>query len=56
MEEEHAKEYERYLKSKFSLSSYASEISEILDVEPDVSRFYAELVPLTITPEDFWAR
>jgi len=56
MEEHHAKEFERYLKSKFSLSTYATEISEILDVEPDVSRYYAELVPITITPEEFWAR
>jgi len=41
---------------KFSLSTVAPEISTILDVESDVSRFYAELVPLSIKPEEFWAR
>lgn len=27
-----------------------------MDEEPEVSRFYAELVPLQIPPEEFWAR
>ena len=40
----------------FSLSVYATEIGEILDQEVDVSRYYAELVPLQITPNEFWAR
>lgn len=40
----------------FSLSSNASEIANILDVEPDVSRYYAELVPAQLNPEEFWGR
>ena len=40
----------------FSLSTYAKEIANILDVELDVSRFYAELVPIAIKPEEFWSR
>jgi len=55
IEEVHAKEFEKYLRS-FSLSSQAAEIASILDEEPDVARFYAELVPVTITPVVFWAR
>jgi hypothetical protein len=34
----------------------AKEISEVLDEEAEVSRFYAELVPAVISPEEFWAR
>lgn len=50
-----AKEFEKY-KKKFSLSSYAKEIAQVLDEETEVSRFYAELVPIEISPEEFWAR
>lgn len=28
----------------------------MLDQEPEVSRFYAELVPVKLTPEEFWSR
>ena len=55
IEEENKRDYEKFLKT-FSLSTYATEISEILDQEVDVSRYYAELVPLQITPNEFWAR
>lgn len=40
----------------FSLSTYAAEIAQLLDDEPDVARYYAELVPVQISPEQFWAR
>lgn len=50
------KEFDKFLKNKFSLSSHAKDIVDILDIEPDVSRFYAELVPISISPEEFWAR
>ena len=40
----------------FSLSSNATDIANILDVEPDVSRYYAELVPTQGRPEEFWGR
>jgi BSD domain len=38
------------------LSSQGAEIAEVLDEETDVSRYYAELVPIKLTPEEFWAR
>lgn len=41
---------------KFNLATYAGEIASTLDIEPEVSRFYAELVPIKISPEEFWAR
>lgn len=49
------KEFERF-KKRFALSSYGDKIAEVLDIEPEVSRFYAELVPLQLSPEEFWAR
>lgn len=49
------KDYEKFLKT-FSLSSHAAEISSILDEEQDVARYYTELVPIQIRPEEFWAR
>lgn len=55
VDEIHMKEYERYMK-KFSLSNFATDIANILDIESDVSRFYAELVPISIKPEEFWSR
>jgi hypothetical protein len=55
LKENKAKDFERY-KKKFSLSGHAKEISDVLDQEPEVSRFYAELVPVEISPEEFWAR
>lgn len=55
LRENKLKEFERF-KKKFALSSYAQEIAQVLDIEPEVSRFYAELVPLEIPPEEFWAR
>ena len=50
-----SRDFDKFLK-KFSLSARGSEIGELLDVEPDVSRYYAELVPIQMTPETFWAR
>lgn len=35
---------------------HSNAIAEVLDEEPEVSRFYAELVPIHITPDEFWAR
>lgn len=55
IEEQYSSQYEKFLK-KFSLSSQASDIAELLDAEVDVSRYYAELVPSQIKPEEFWAR
>lgn len=55
IEDIYSKEYEKYLKN-FSLSSFASEIANVLDLESDVSRFYAELVPISLKPEEFWSR
>ncbi len=55
LKERRAKEFDRY-KKKFTLTSHANEIAEVLDEEPEVSRFYAELVPIQITPDEFWAR
>eukprot|EP00981_Chlorochromonas_danica_P001838 scaffold386_cov174-Ochromonas_danica.AAC.12 len=55
LREHKVKEFERF-KKRFALSSYGDKIAEVLDVEPEVSRFYAELVPLQISPEEFWAR
>lgn len=49
------KEYESF-RSSFTLSSQAVEIGSILDEEPDVARYYAELVPATMVPEEFWGR
>lgn len=34
----------------------ATSIANLLDEEPDVSRYYAELVPARISPEEFWSR
>ena len=55
VEEENKREFEKFLKT-FSLSTYANEIAEILDEEVDVSRYYADLVPVHLTPDEFWAR
>mmetsp|Transcript_22676 Transcript_22676/g.20594 ORF Transcript_22676/g.20594 Transcript_22676/m.20594 type:complete len:283 (+) Transcript_22676:163-1011(+) len=55
IEDVYQKEYDRFLKS-FSLSNYSREISDVLDNESDVARFYAELVPIAISAEEFWAR
>lgn len=55
IEDVHSKEFEKYMR-QFSLSSQASDIAQLLDDEPDVSRHYAELVPIQISPELFWAR
>jgi hypothetical protein len=49
------RDYERF-KKKFNLSSSAADIASVLDEEPEVSRFYAELVPIKLTPEEFWSR
>ena len=38
------------------MSSHGLDIANILDEEIDVSRYYAELVPTQISPEEFWAR
>jgi BSD domain len=55
IEEQHTAQYDKFVK-KFSLSSQATDIAELLDAEVDVSRYYAELVPSKVRPEDFWAR
>lgn len=53
-EADHA-DYKKF-RNKFSLSSVGGDIAQVLDQEPEVSRFYAELVPLKLTAEEFWAR
>jgi hypothetical protein len=55
LKDAHEKEFERFIK-KFNLSSFAKEIAIILDEEAEVARFYAELVPISISPEQFWSR
>jgi hypothetical protein len=55
LDEQHVKEFEKYMR-QFSLSSQAADIAQLLDDEPDVSRYYAELVPAQISPDLFWAR
>ena len=55
VDEQHTKEFEKFMR-QFSLSSQGVDIAQLLDDEPDVSRFYAELVPIKISPELFWAR
>ena len=55
IEDQHSKEFEKYMRS-FSLSSHAADIALLLDEEVDVSRYYADLVPISISPELFWAR
>ena len=55
VDQQFSREYEKFMK-KFSLVSNATEIAAVLDAEPDVSRYYAELVPISITPEQFWSR
>ena len=55
IEEQYEQQYDKFFK-KFSLSSQAAEIAELLDEEQDVSRYYAELVPAQVKPEEFWAR
>jgi len=49
------RDYDRF-KKKFNLSSLTEDIASVLDEEPEISRFYTELVPLTIPPDEFWAR
>lgn len=55
VDEINCKEYDKYLKN-FSLAMYGNEIAKLLDDEPDVSRYYAELVPKELTPDEFWSR
>ncbi len=55
VDEIHCKEYDKYLKN-FSLAMYGNEIAKLLDDEPDVSRYYAELVPKELKPDEFWSR
>ena len=55
VEEDNQKEFDKFCKS-FSLSTYQADIATILDEEVDVSRYYAELVPAQIKPDQFWAR
>ena len=50
-----SRDFEKFLKG-FALSSHSADIGAVLDLEPDVSRYYAELVPVSIKPEQFWAR
>ncbi len=40
----------------FSLIDYGAQIGELLDEEGEVSRYYAELVPIKLSPEEFWSR
>jgi hypothetical protein len=55
VDEERTKEFDKFYKT-FSLSTYATDIADILDAEVDVSRFYADLVPIKLKPDEFWAR
>ena len=55
VDEINCKEYDKYLKN-FSLAMYGNEIAKLLDDEPDVSRYYAELVPKELKPDEFWSR
>jgi hypothetical protein len=55
--ESERKDYEKFKKKfNFNMSTYSVEIGQVLDAEPEVSRFYTELVPGTMTPEEFWGR
>jgi hypothetical protein len=38
------------------LANYNVDIAAVLDAEPDVSRYYTELVPAKLQPEEFWGR
>lgn len=55
IEDHNKKFFDPWLRT-FSLTSKAAEIAQVLDQEPDVSRFYADLVPNSISAEEFWAR
>ena len=55
IKESNQQEYTKYLK-KFDMSDFGGYIAEVFDEYPEVSRFYAELVPIKITPEEFWSR
>eukprot|EP01031_Cornospumella_fuschlensis_P029590 gene29590-35719_t len=55
LRENRQKDFERF-KKHFSLAGHAQEIGAVLDAESEVSRFYAELVPLQVSAEIFWAR
>jgi hypothetical protein len=57
IEEEYKHDFNKFMR-KFSLSNNAGDIAAILDQEVgvDVSRFYADLVPSELSPEEFWAR
>lgn len=55
IDEGDASAYKKF-KKKFSLSSVSAEIAKILDEEMDVARFYAELVPIELQPNEFWGR
>jgi len=55
IEDKSRKSFESWRRG-FSLTTKATEIAQVLDQEPDVSRFYADLVPTNISADDFWAR
>lgn len=55
IDESSRKEFQKF-RNSFTLSSQAVEIGNILDEEPDVPRYYAELVPAKMVPEEFWGR
>ena len=55
IEQEFAREFNSYMKN-FSLVSKKEEIQSVLDEEVDISRYYADLVPISLKPEHFWGR
>jgi hypothetical protein len=55
IKESNQKDYAKYLK-KFDMGDFGGYIADVLDEQPEVSRFYAELVPIKITPDEFWSR
>lgn len=55
VDELHLKEYDKYHKN-FSLAMCGNDVAKLLDDEPDVSRYYTELVPSQLKPDEFWSR
>ena len=40
----------------FSVESKKDDIQAVLDEELDISRYYADLVPISVKPDHFWGR
>ena len=55
VKESNQKRFQSFLK-KFDLSTAAKDIAGVLDEDPEVSRYYTELVPALMEPTEFWSR